>query len=211
MLFTPLDSILSSSVRVRVLRTLADAPHAMSGREVARQAGAGRSMTRRVLAELVDLGIVLVEPTTAQHLYRLNAGNQLVRDGILPLFRAERQRAADVFAELRRILSAAGEPLTAYVFGSAARGDDVPGSDFDLLVITAEAETAEVVHDLLSGHAPELRARFGIVLSPVVMDERTSRRQATSGDGFFSDVAREGRKLQGADLEDLLHGKTRAA
>jgi predicted nucleotidyltransferase len=211
MLFSPLDSILSSGVRVRVLRALVDARHAMSGREVARLARAGRSMTQHVLGEFAELAIVLAETTPAQHLYRLNEQHQLVRDGILPLFRAERQRAIALFAELKRILAEdAGAPegrvLGAYVFGSAARGDDAPGSDLDLLVLTGSAREAEAVHDLLSGHAPALRTCFGVALSPVVMDAARARRQAAGEDSFLRNVVRDGRRVHGQPLEDLLHG-----
>lgn len=186
----------------------------MSGREVARLAHAGKSMTQRVLGELTELGVVLMEQTPAQHLYRLNEEHQMVRDGLLPLFRAERQRTTDLFAELKRVLWEERGPsderiLSAYLFGSAARGDDTPGSDLDLLVVTPDPRTAEAVHDTLSAHAPGLRTRFGVVLSPVVLDDATARRQAAGGDSFLQDAAREGRRICGAPLEDILNGDTR--
>jgi predicted nucleotidyltransferase len=209
MLFAPLDGILSSGVRVRALRVLADAHQPLSGREIARQAHASRAMTQRGLGELTQLGVVLMEETSAQHLYRLNEKHHLVRDGLLPLFRAERQRADELFAELRRILldeagATDGRVLTAYLFGSAARGDDVPGSDLDVLVITSDARDAEAVHDTLSARAPALRAYFGVVLSPVVLDVATARRQAGSTDSFLRDAGREGRRIYGRPLEELL-------
>jgi predicted nucleotidyltransferase len=209
MLFAPLDSILSSGVRVRALRVLADAPQPLSGREIARQAHASRAMTQRGLGELTQLGVVLMEETSAQHLYRLNENHHLVRDGLLPLFRAERQRAEEIFAELRRILldeagAADGCVLTAYLFGSAARGDDVPGSDLDVLVITPDARDAEAVHDILSARAPALRTYFGVVLSPMVVDLSTARRQAGSTDSFLRNAIREGRRIYGKPLEELL-------
>lgn len=211
MLFAPLDRIFSSGVRVRVLRALADAPHPMSGREVARMAGAGRSMTQHVLTEFAEMAIVSAETTRAQHLYVLNRQHRLVRDGVLPLFRAERQRVVDLFAELKRIVAEdsgapEGRVLAAYVFGSAARGDDVPGSDLDLLVITRSACEAEAVHDLLSGYAPALRTCFGVTLSPVVIDAATARRQAANGDSFLRSAVRDGRRVHGQPLEDLLDG-----
>jgi predicted nucleotidyltransferase len=211
MLFAPLDRILSSEVRVRVLRVLADAQAAVSGREAARLARAGRSMTQHVLREFVELAIVSVETTPAQHLYRLNEEHRLVRDGLVPLFRAERQRVVDLFEELRRILAEGaaapeGAILTAYLFGSAARGDDAPGSDMDLLVLTREQGEAEAVHDLLARYAPALRTGFGVALSPVVLDADTARRQAADEGSFLHSILREGRRVSGQPLGDLLNG-----
>jgi predicted nucleotidyltransferase len=168
-------------------------------------------MTQHVLGELAELAIVLAETTPAQHLYRLNDHHQLVRDGVLPLFEAERRRVVALFAELRRILeevadSPAGHVLAASVFGSAARGDDTPGSDLDLLVLTDSAEDAEAVHDLLSRYAPALRTHFGVALSPVVMDAATARRQVTGETSFLRNAMREGRGLYGQPLEDVLNG-----
>lgn len=168
-------------------------------------------MTQHVLGELADLAIVSAETTPAQHLYRLNDQHRLVRDGILPLFEAERRRVTELFAELKRILeevadSPAGHVLAASVFGSAARGDDAPGSDLDLLVLTDSAEDAEAVHDLLSRYAPALRTHFGVALSPVVMDAATARRQAAGEASFLRNAIRDGRALYGQPLEDLLHG-----
>ncbi|HEY7767030.1 nucleotidyltransferase domain-containing protein [Longimicrobium sp.] len=209
MFFAPLNGILSSGVRVRALRVLADAHQALSGREIARQAHASRAMTQRGLGELAQLGVVLMEETPAQHLYRLNENHHLVRDGLLPLFRAERKRADELFQELRRILLdeagvADGRVLAAYLFGSAARGDDVPGSDLDVLVITPDARAAEAVHDTLSARAPALRTYFGVVLSPVVLDLATAREQAGSTDSFLRDAIRDGRRIYGKALEELL-------
>lgn len=209
MLFAPLNGILSSGVRVRALRVLADAHQPLSGREIARQAHASRAMTQRGLGELTQLGVVLMEETSAQHLYRLNENHHLVRDGLLPLFRAERQRAEEIFEELRRILldeagATEGRVLTAYLFGSAARGDDDPGSDLDVLVITPDARDAEAVHDVLAARAPALRTYFGVVLSPVVLGLATARQQAGGTDSFLRDAIREGRRIYGRPLEELL-------
>jgi predicted nucleotidyltransferase len=216
MFFHPLDNILSSVVRVRLLRTLLGLARPVSGREAARLAATALPMTQRVLAELVELGIVQREEMPAQHLYRVNDAHQLVREGLRPLFAAEERRSAAVIAELRRILAdEAAKPAmdveSVYVFGSAARGDDAPGSDFDLLVITSSAAGAEAAHDLLSSHSAELFERFGIVLSPVALDRDAARHEAMIEGSFLRAALQDGRRIHGADLEDIVDGETRTA
>jgi predicted nucleotidyltransferase len=211
MFFHPLDSVLSSSVRVRVLRALIGLTRPVSGREAARLAGTSLPMTQRTLAEFVELGVLLLEETPAQHLYRINRDNLLVREGLVPLFEAEERRSRAIFEELRRVLTESPEAKdatveTAIVFGSAARGDDAPGSDFDLLVVTRDPAGAERVHDLLSARAPGLRTRFGLTLSPVVLDREVVRREAGDGAGLIQDVLRDGRRICGRTLEEIVHG-----
>lgn len=211
MFFHPFDKVLASSVRVRVLRAVIHLNRAVSGREASRLAGTSLPMTQRTLTELVDLGILLMEETPAQHLYWVNRENLLVSEGLTPLFEAEDRRSRAVFDEIQRILEPGREegPAgvdTAILFGSAARGDDVPGSDFDLLVVTGDASGAERVHDLLSARAPDLRKRFGIVLSPVVLDRQTAQRQAGAGDGLIQDALRDGRLIFGRPLAEIADG-----
>lgn len=210
MFFHPLDSILSSSVRVRVLRSLIGLTRPVSGREAARHAGTSLPMTQRTLAEFVELGVLLLEETPAQHLYRVNRDNLLVTEGLIPLFAAEERRWREVFDELRRVLTESPEAKdvveTAIIFGSAARGDDAPGSDFDLLVVTRDPASAERVHDLLSARDPDLRARFGLSLSPVVLDRDAVRREAGDGAGLIQHVLRDGRRICGRPLEEIVNG-----
>lgn len=210
MFFHPLDNVLSSPVRVRVLRALIGLTRPVSGREASRLARTSLPLTQRTLADLVAMGILLLEETPAQHLYRINRESMLVRNGLVPLFEVEEERSRAVFEELRHLLTEAledgGGVETAILFGSAARGDDAPGSDFDLLVVTREAESAERVHDVLSARAPDLRTRLGISLSPVVLDREAVRRQAGVGASLIQDVLRDGRRICGRPLEEIVHG-----
>lgn len=209
MFFHPLDSALSSGVRVRALRVLCDARRPLSGREVARLAHTGKSMTLRILAEFADLGIVRREQAASQHLYQINEENELVKGGIIPLFQTERRRVELVFSELREVLRSVGGTgaavLTAYLFGSAARGDDAPGSDFDVLVVTADSASAEEVHDALAARTSAFRTRYGLDLSPVVLDCASASSQAEA-DSFLRDALREGRRIYGTPLEEVLDG-----
>lgn len=210
MFFTPWDSLLGSRSRVRLLRVLLGVARPLSGREAARLARTSLAISQRALQQLVSAGVVLREEAAAQHLFRANDENLLVRDGLRPLFAAEDERVRATLEEIVRTLDAKRNGLdmrvhSAYLFGSAARGDDVPGSDFDLLVVTGDAD-AETVHDLLSARAPDLRRRFGIALSPVVLGETSARRQAADPRSVVRAAMDEGRHIHGRPLEEIGDG-----
>jgi predicted nucleotidyltransferase len=208
--FRPWDSLLASKSRVRLLRVLLGVSRPLSGREAARLANTSLPIAQRALHQLVAAGVVLREEAAAQHLYRSNDESVLVREGLRPLFAAEEERVRATLGELVRILDAKSNGLdtrasSVYLFGSAARGDDVPGSDFDLLVITDDADV-EGVHDLLSTHAPDLLRRFGVALSPIVIGVASARRQLADPHSVVRAAMDEGRHIHGPSLEEIADG-----
>jgi predicted nucleotidyltransferase len=206
-LLEPLDAVISSRSKVRLLRTLLTIDRPLSGREAARLAGIGRVPAARSLDELVALGIVERGETSHQHLYRINRDSQLVQAGLMPLYGAERERLDAVFGWLRTTLQAspgAESILGAWIFGSAARGEETSASDLDLLVAVADAPAEDGVHAHLAGSAAELERRFGLRLSPVVIPGDRLREMRVDEHGLIADVIRDGRRVMGTDLERLL-------
>jgi hypothetical protein len=122
--FQPLDKLLSSESKVRILRVLLRAGGPLSGREIARRSRVALLSVQKAMADLVTLEAVDRKETSAQHLYSINEASFLVREGVAPLFAAEARRVEAVFERIRGILSEdeAPEAASAAVFGSAARG-----------------------------------------------------------------------------------------
>lgn len=207
-LFHPLDAILGTPSKVRLLRELVPIERPVSGREAARLAGLS-SYSIRALDELVEMGLVLRQEATGQHLFRLNRENYLA-EVLSRLFMMERERTAAIFAALRDAVEECdhGAVLSAVIFGSAARGDAAPGSDLDLLVVTSSAGAAEEAYSRLVDTAPDLERRFGLALSPVVITQAQARAQISRDDPFLRAVLREGRLVVGAELSELLADET---
>jgi predicted nucleotidyltransferase len=206
-LLEPLDAVLSSRSKVRLLRALLATAQPLSGREAARLAGVARVPAARSLNELVSLGIVERGESSRQHLYRINFDNELVQSGLAPLYSAERQRVDSVFDALKTTLAATpkdGGVLGAWIFGSAARGEDTAESDLDLLVAVADDISARWVHSQLAEDADEVERTFGLRLSPVVLTIDRLKEMADDGFGLVEDVRRDGRRVTGEDLERLL-------
>jgi predicted nucleotidyltransferase len=203
MLFDPLNHILGTRNKVRLLRALAPLTRPVSGREAARLAGVSRQALR-ALDELAATGIVHRQETAGQHLYTFNHETRLA-PAVLQLFDAERQRTSALFERLAGIISSAGPVTSAVLFGSAARGDDTPESDLDLMVLTAEIEP-EAVYSVLVDASVTLEAEFGVRLSPVVLTLEQARRQQAEGDPLIRDVLRDARRVCGRPVEEVLRG-----
>jgi predicted nucleotidyltransferase len=209
--FTPLDLILSSSSKLRLLRALHGTRSPMSGREAAAAAGVAVQPAQRALAQLVTLGVVHRDDTRSQHLYTLNRENVLVQRAIIPLFRVEQARVEEVFGELARTLEGrAGKTVEGmYLFGSAARGTDRAGSDFDVLVVVRTLTQVNRVYETLAHSADQLYARHGLRLSIVVLELARLRAMHADGDALVPELLRDNRRITGKRLEDIVHGLTR--
>lgn len=209
--FTPLDLILSSSSKLRLLRVLHGMRSPVSGREAAGAAGVAVQPAQRSLADLVALGVVHRDDTRSQYLYTLNRENVLVQRALGPLFQAEQARVGEVFRDLARAAAGrVGKSVAGmYLFGSAARGKDRVGSDFDVLAVASAPRYVDAVHKTLAQSAAQLYTRYGLRLSVLVLDLAKLRTMHADGDALISDLLRENRRITGKRLEEIVHGHTR--
>lgn len=164
-LHEPLDDLFATGSHVRVLRALDGLPGnaGVSGRELARRAGVSAPTAREALASMVDQGIVRVTRSLGTAAYRLNPDHvlvALVRD----LFARERAAGAELDRDLSEAVRRIGDVEAAYVFGSAARGDMLPGSDIDIAVVSRgpvmeETAQLDVVHRKYGNRVNVIRLR----------------------------------------------------
>ncbi|MHB8873185.1 MAG: nucleotidyltransferase domain-containing protein [Myxococcaceae bacterium] len=202
MFFEPLDVILGARSKVRLLRALTPLSRPVSGREAARLAGVSH-IAIGALDELVHLRVVDRREAAGQNLYTFNRGHVL-GPVLVQLFEEERQRVKAIFRRLAAVVRRVDPSATAVVFGSAARGEAEPDSDFDVLVVVKSAALAERMHAAMAAAAPELSSRFGLRLSPVVLTAKRARKQRAEGGAFITEVLRDARQLTGRPLAEVV-------
>jgi len=76
------------------------------------------------------------------------------------------------FIEIRRRVTRLFAVRQFILFGSKARGDALPGSDIDLLIVTAEKLTHHESH-MITHEIFEVNLAFGTTFSFVEVDEET--------------------------------------
>ena len=100
-----------------------------------------------------------------------------------------------VLSEVVRRLSEVYHPLRIYLFGSAARGDAGPDSDYDLMVILPD----EAPQHLRRGNAAYRALRgTGVAADVQVWPQGDFNRQLHLKASFPSTIVREGKLLYGA-------------
>lgn len=214
-LYDPLDKVLGSASKVRLLRALAPLGRAVSGRQAARLAGLPSKTAWRAAEDLAELGIIRREESTGQHLFSVNR-KSVLWPAIRKMFNAEEERVEAVFERLRLLLtlvgtSAAAHVRSAVIFGSAARGTAMPGSDLDLLVLTSNEGSVDAVRNALGEGAPTLELHFGLHISPVVLTVQRFRERCRERDPFCDEVVRDAIVVVGRHPRELIDGRKKPA
>jgi len=175
-----LDDLFATGSHVRVLRALAQLPEGLtvSGRDIARRAGVSQPTARQVLMSLDQQGLLVVGRRPHASFYRLNTEHVLA-----PLIRDMFTREAAVRDELEAEVASQIAKLpgvsTAYLFGSAGRGDMRADSDIDVAV-TGDRDVLDELPQLDAIHR-----RFGNRVNVVRLRTRgaAALRKAVQRDG----------------------------
>jgi predicted nucleotidyltransferase len=184
--------------RARVLDALLAADGPLSGRDIAKRCGVSPTTAGDALDELADRGLVRVAPRGRALLWQLDEDHafvRMVRDWTAGVDAAVAGLVADTLGET---------PESVVLFGSAARREDRPDSDVDVLVVSAGAEGRRGHRRRSYALAQSMRRLLGRPVDVVVMDREEMRAQASSP--FVQRIAREGRVLVGMPIPALLAG-----
>jgi len=196
-LHDPLDDILGSKTKVRILRLLFRTDGLFSGREVSRLIGFSPTHTISNLRELEALGLVLKQHAGNTDLYQLDNRNAAV-DGVLaPIFIWE-NNLLDELAQT--FVDRLGRDLVALrLFGSVARGDEVLDSDVDLLVVLTDGSDPNKMEDLIAEVDMDAGRRLGSPVSTIHVTESEYARKVKGRRGFWKDIPRESKVIYQRD------------
>ena len=198
-LIRPLDSVLGSQAKVRVLRTLHRAGRSLAGREIGRRAEVGSGHVSRVLRELTALGVLDHERHGAVDLYSLRRDDQPIINEIAGLFDAEEQRLARI---ARQVADCSEDILAVILFGSEVRGTAGPESDTDLLVVARPRRKA-LVEGVLTSAMPAIGERELTAVSWLVASLDDIARWEGETNALWGNVRSEGRSLSGLSVEEV--------
>lgn len=187
-----LEEAFGSPLRIRVLRVMcADPAREYGMRELARKLGIGPSSVRVALHSLMDSGLVAGSRVGNVGVYRLHGGK--ISDILSDLLDQE----ARFEGEIRRaVAKATPKGVTVLIFGSAARRDENPKSDLDILVIAKSEDAALEVSVTLSEALYEIGPARPSFISLSAKETREKRNMP-----WFKNAIREGILVAGPPVE----------
>lgn len=197
----PLDRIFSVSSHIPILRALQDNREGMSGRSIAREAHINHQSCAVAIRNLEALGILQRQGSGKTQLIHLNFENYLVKNSLLPLLRQERELQKAVRREIAQIFKDGALAIT--LFGSTVRGQDMPGSDMDVLLLVDESHKNKI-QNRASEYSPIFIRQYGIRLSPIIMTVPEAKRKIKKSDPLLKNILSEGTDLLTKRLRDLI-------
>jgi predicted nucleotidyltransferase len=167
----PLDSILNTEVKTKILRFLCRTGAEWNGSQIAKEIGITPAASHSALNELTRQGIIAMRNMGNTHVYTLNEENYIVSDLLKPLYIKEDEALNKIIGIIKRNLASSNlksKILSVSLFGSVNKGEDHPTSDIDLAVIVSDAGAKSKVEKLFEKIDENVSKKFGNVISPYI-------------------------------------------
>ena len=193
-----LGEVLGSKASIRVLRTLVRyRGKVFTIRDLARTAGLSHPQVSLVVRNLEGRGVVRLLTLGRAHQVILNEDSYVLKSIVEPAITAEEGTLSALSATIRPFL---GDRtiMSAAIFGSVARGREGRHSDVDLLVLSDDRESAS---ERIGRANTETVSKFGIGLSPLVMDEASFGK--TKNGSLARSILQSYIMVRGKDLKEV--------
>ena len=197
----PLDRLFSNSSHIAILRALQDSRQGLSGRGISRQAGINHQAGAIALKNLEALGVVERHGGGKTQLVHLNFESRLVKDLVLPLLRSEKTLLKDTLRDIAHHFDHGAMTIT--LFGSVARGQDVLGSDMDVLFVARGTNKNALLQDA-AGYCSGFTKIFGIRLSPIVWTPKEVQEKSREKNRLLQNILSDGVDLLPKKLREIL-------
>lgn len=202
----PLDAILNTELKTKILRFLCRTGADWNGRQIAREIGVTPKSAHEALSALSEEGVLVMRNAGRTHIYSLNMGNFLVSSMLKPLFAREDKILDSIIAIIRRgIFSSPGKKAIASVvlFGSVNVHRDRPTSDIDIAVIVNNAGAKTAARRLFEEIDAKISKEFGNTLSSYINTKAEFRAKHKKGLAIIKNILRSHRIIYGKGLDRI--------
>lgn len=196
----PLTQILGSSAHVRTMRALFEHGGELSAPSIVGRTGLAKASVAGALRALERLEVIRRIGFGRAILYRVQMRHPLAPP-LAALFESEKTRFETVLDKLSEI-ARQSHALAAWLYGSAARGEDTLNSDVDIaVVVAADAETAE--RENIREWMTRVGDDFCFWASTTILDEKDVVRLSSQADPWWVELAQDALTLSGDSPERL--------
>lgn len=204
----PLDTVLDSGIKIRILRIFCQTNIELNGRQVAREVKVTPKTAHRVLLALVNEGVLFMKNVGRTYLFELNKENLLVKDVLKVVFNLEKKVSSKIFevilGEIKKS-SLKDEIVSLALFGSIHDKNDRPGSDVDILVIIKNSAVQGRVEKFFEDIEAKTAPLIGNSLSAYVNTIAGFRTKVKNKLPVIINILKSHHLLYGKPLKELLH------
>ena len=202
----PLDKILNSEIKTKLVRFMCRTDAEWSGRQIAKEIKVSPASCHKALRELNGQGVLLLRSIGKSFLYRMNKKNALVADILKPLYQAEDRIPQLLFGIIRKNLSPGAKRsiVSLVVFGSIARKEEKARSDVDVLVVLTSGKDKNTVGREFDKINEKISPRFGNTISPYLQSIKEFRLKYKRKHPLVKNILNAQNLLFGKPLRELL-------
>lgn len=203
----PLDNILNTEVKTKILRFLCRTGAEWNGRQIAKEIGVSPKAAHKALNTLNKERVLLLRNMGKTHVYSLNTDNFLVSKLLKPLFLKEDTILDGIVSTIRRKISASKvkkDIISIAIFGSISAREDHPASDIDLAVIIKDAKAKAAIERLFEEIDSKISKEFGNVVSPYINTVAVFKAKNKKGLPVIKNILKSHKLIYGERLEGLL-------
>ena len=203
----PLDNILNTDVKTKILRFLCRTGAEWNGRQIAKEIGVTPKAAHKALNTLNKEKVLLLRNMGKTHIYSLNVNNFLVSKLLKPLFLKEDSILNSVINVIKRKISASKikkDITSVAIFGSVSAHEDHPASDIDIAVIVKNAKAKASAERLFEEIYAKISREFGNAISPYLNTKTEFKTKHEKGLAVIKDILKSHSLIYGERLERLL-------
>jgi len=191
---------ISTATELDVLVELSRVEALRSGRQLAARVGRSHVAVNRALDGLVEAGLVQRESHPPAFLYSLNREHVAA-----PVVFALAGLRTELLERLRSMIADWPiAPLSASMFGSAARGDGDAASDIDLLLVRPRKADENAWDAQVAALADAVRSWTGNHAQILELSEHELRAELAAGNPTLQSIREDAVHLGGRELTGLL-------
>ena len=191
----PLSRILGNEASVRLLRVLATRGLSMSVSQLEMECGLTARGIRLALENLIRAQVVSQLGAARSRLYCMDSRHPLM-GAIAHLFQEEMQYWDNMLNDIREVLKAQ-QITAAWYYGSVARAEDSPASDFDLAIIVPDDVAVESVTESVRLALQAIEDRHQVRCSVVGLSDADVLRMCEGHDPFWENMTRDAKVFDG--------------
>lgn len=203
----PLDEILNTEAKIRILRFFCRTSAEWNGSQIAKEIKITPAATHSALRALQKEGVLTLRNMGKTHVYSLKEGSFLVSNLLKPLFTKEDDILDTIIALIKRKISASKikrDIISAALFGSVSASQERSTSDIDLIVLVENSKIKPVAERLLGELDQKISKQFGNTLSPYINTRSEFKAKHKKGLAVVKSILKTYRLIYGERLENLL-------
>ena len=203
----PLDKILNTEVKIKILRFLCRTNAQWNGSQIAREIKITPAATHTALRALQKEGALTLRNMGKIHVYSLKEDSFLVLNLLKPLFTKEENILDTIIALIKRKISSSKVKrniTSVALFGSVNIRQERPTSDIDLVVVMENAKAKPVVERLFEELGERISKEFGNTLSPYINTRSEFKAKHKKGLAVVNIILKKHRLIYGERLGNLL-------